>query len=80
MTKMHQNTFGGRAVELRELMHSPDPLAAMGAISRGKGEKGRGRGEAGKDLLLRGAKGRELRAERREGTEREGKGIPLKSR
>jgi len=71
MTKMHQNTFGGRAVELRELMHSPDPLAAMGAISRGKGEKGRGEerrertyfygGRKGGNLGQRGERGRKGR-------------------
>jgi len=44
MPKTHQNKFIGRALPdlLGELMRAPDPLAAMGATSKGEGKRGKG--------------------------------------
>jgi len=76
---MHQNTFGGRALAgpAGELMCSTRPHCCNG----GPTSKGRERREGG--LLIRGGRKEEgptaAGGWRREGTERQGEGIPPKS-
>jgi len=67
---MHQNVFGGRT-RWGSLCAPPDPLAAMGAISKGRWLTCKGRERRGGGLFLRVTEGREGR---KEGTERKGKG------
>jgi len=54
MPKTHQNKFIGRALPdlLGELMRAPDPLAAMGATSKGEGKRGKGEEGRGPSSLV----------------------------
>jgi len=67
-----------------ELKHSPDPLAAMRVLtSKGRERKGGGLlirgGEGGEGLLLRETEGKEGSEGWRQGTEKQGNGIPPKT-